>query len=289
MPSPIPIPDASQGDSSTVPSDAEIRRAIKKLMKKNIADLGSSTCKKYYDALSVKFGEYNVKQRKEFIRRSIVKIYNKVHHDKHDMAEKVMGVVESKSPPKSKLIDEGGGGKDFVETHHKDDSSLNTFNSSGAIAGSSLEDNTGTSVSNRNNLKKKHSEHKNSASSSKQEPPKPTPKSNKKRKIDNDDSSGPEGGKGQESTFSKPTGTDIILSLSDEKYKQILTKIFQSLGPVKDNIRETEEAEKIFNELKSTGGRFFKQNRLTKKCYLVNDGEALKSKSILIFVSLELL
>ena len=70
---------------------------------------------------------------------------------------------------------------------------------------------------------------------------------------------------------------DVVLSMRDERYKQILYREFHSLGMTRDPPREEKVAMKLFTKFKRDGARFFyldRQNSLVR----LKEEEALKSK-----------
>ena len=95
--------------------------------------------------------------------------------------------------------------------------------------------------------------------------------------------------KGVESSKSSSTKDAIILSLCDEKYRQLMEEHFKKLGAktIGDRIGEKQvneekaTAQQVFNKLKGKGGRFVRlanQRNLSGGHEEMDDDEALKSK-----------
>ena len=81
-----------------------------------------------------------------------------------------------------------------------------------------------------------------------------------------------------------PSNKDIIVSLHDDRYKNILMPYFKVLGEEKSNERANEIGIKLFNDMKRSGARFFNLRKLKDNDKLhttykvINDDMALKSE-----------
>ena len=80
----------------------------------------------------------------------------------------------------------------------------------------------------------------------------------------------------------EPTPSDIILSLYDAKYRDVMFNCFLELN--KDESRKKELGIQIFENFKRDGGRFFKVERGGRAYVEVGDALALQSKFVCVCV-----
>ena len=80
----------------------------------------------------------------------------------------------------------------------------------------------------------------------------------------------------------EPTPSDIILSLYDAKYRDVMFNCFLELN--KDESRKKELGIQIFENFKRDGGRFFKVERGGRAYVEVGDALALQSKFVYVCV-----
>jgi len=86
---------------------------------------------------------------------------------------------------------------------------------------------------------------------------------------------------------------NVIVSLKDQSYKQIMEEYFKKLGPKTNQTKEgklteREAADAVFNELESKGGRFVRlmnSHNLSEGYVEIDDDEAWNSKYLILNVS----
>jgi len=82
------------------------------------------------------------------------------------------------------------------------------------------------------------------------------------------------------STSSDPiSSNDVVLSLREERYKEVMQNLFKILGTLRDSAREESAAVELWTHLKNQGARFYRLESGDKGHYSkrrVEDGEALE-------------
>ena len=96
----------------------------------------------------------------------------------------------------------------------------------------------------------------------------------------------------KKSSSAKPRDNDMVVSLKNPRYKEVLFARFRELGPRKGNDENptlNEMKQELMNELRRDmggDGKFYKSDRHMAKFWEVDDEEAMFSKCFLVFLIL---